>query len=198
MLFNRIFFSLLITGCSLLIFGCGFHLREAAAVRPLSLTEIRLEIKVPPQSRSPVSVAVRQALADAGVTVTDAPTAYRLIVDGEVLVNRILAVSPLDARVTDYLLNYHLSFHVEDGKGQVRLPRQTVFLQRDLRFDATNVLAKEHEQQALTRAMREDAARQLVLRLQGLDSGPAADKAAESNTGKSRQENNATGAPATQ
>lgn len=201
MSFNRIISSLLVAGCSLLVFGCGFHLREPATVRPIFLTEIQLDVRVPPQSRSPVSVAVRQALADAGVKVTESPTAYRLIVDGETLANRILAVSPVDARVTDYLLNYHLSFHVEDSKGLIRLPRQTIFLQRDLRFDATNVLAKEHEQRALARAMREDAAQQLVTRLSALQAGQDATsgEAASPETGKTEPDKtNANTAPATE
>ena len=78
-----------------------------------------------------------------------------------------LAIMPLppydiSGKVSDYLLNYSVTFSLTAADGKVLLPSQVIKLQREYTFDKLNVLAKEREDEFLRREMRRDAVQQIL------------------------------------
>ena len=147
--------------------SCGFQLRgsEHATLAP-ALSVMRVGGPV----YSPLAREMRNVLKEqAGVTLTEdigvaAPT---LTLSGEYLETQVLAVD-VSGKVSDYLLNYRVSFSVTDATGSVLLPMQTVKLQREYTFDKLSVLAKEKEDEFLRHEMQRDAVQQILRRLASL------------------------------
>jgi LPS-assembly lipoprotein len=105
----------------------------------------------------------------AGVTVTeDVNTpAPILTLSGEYLDTQVLAID-VSGKVSDYLLNYRVSFTLTDAAGKVLLPTQNIKLQREYTFDKLSVLAKEKEDEFLRHEMQRDAVQQILRRLASL------------------------------
>lgn len=143
--------------------ACGFHLRGSGgnAMLPASLSAVRVTMAGPSENE-PLAEVVRQALARAGATLTDASDAPTLVLVGERIESRVASVSPATAKVAEYLLLYAAGFRLD---GPRPLAAQTVRLQRDYSFDPTQVLAKEQQERELLSNMRQEAAQQIVRRL---------------------------------
>ena len=143
--------------------ACGFHLRGSAGsvALPPSLKDIRV-VAPGPTENEPLTVAVREALTQAGANLVEAPGAPALTLLGEQIETRVASVSTTTAKATQYLLQYSASFRLDAPKP---LAAQTVRLQRDYAFDPNQVLAKEQREQELLRDMRREAAQQIVRRL---------------------------------
>jgi LPS-assembly lipoprotein len=69
-------------------------------------------------------------------------------------------------RVSEFRLVYRVSYRMTDSKGIERIPTTEIVLQRDFAFNDTEVLSKESEEALLYRDMENDAAQQLLRRLQ--------------------------------
>ena len=148
---------------SLLIVSCGFHLRGVGggATLPASLSSVRV-VPSSAAANDPFTVAVREALVQAGakiVSTTDAPAVVLL---GEQVETRVASVSTTTAKASEYLLLYSAGFRLD---GPQSIAAQTIRLQRSYSFNPTQVLAREQQQQQLLRDMRRDAAQQIVRRL---------------------------------
>lgn len=158
---------LLLAACGLLLVSCGFHLRGLdKAVLPAELAELRL--LGPPgtaMAHDELYVAMREALAtQGGARVSESAAAPALVLSAERISTQVLSVGT-SGKVSEYLLRYEVDFHVTDAAGRERLAPQTIRLQRSYTFDPLNVLAKEREERDLLRALRRDAAAQIVRRL---------------------------------
>jgi LPS-assembly lipoprotein len=142
--------------------GCGFHLRgSGGAMLPPDLSTIRV-VPATAAANDPFTVAVRDAVTQAGAKIVTAPEAPALVLLGEKTETRVSAVSTATAKASQYLLLYSASFRVE---GPQPIPAQTIRLQRSYSFNPTQVLAREQQEQELLRDMRRDAAQQIVRRL---------------------------------
>ena len=155
-----------LAGC-LLLSACGFHLRgQASANLPASLTTLRLSAP----AYAPLTVEMRNAMkGQAGIRVVeglDAPSAT-LTLTGEQIQSQVQAID-ISGKVSDYLLNYSLTFSLTAADGKVLLPSQVIKLQREYTFDKLNVLAKEREDEFLRQEMRRDAVQQILRRLASL------------------------------
>lgn len=153
---------------ALLVFsaaGCGFELRgTGSAALPVELAAMRV-IGPGGSAYPPLQVEVRNALrAQAGVRLVEEAGVPTLTLLEESAESLVLATDS-SGRVSDYLLNYRVSFVLTDGAGKELLPRQSIKLQREYSFDRLNVLAKEKEDEFLRREMRRDAVQQLLRRL---------------------------------
>jgi LPS-assembly lipoprotein len=147
----------------LLLVSCGFHLRGAGGgtMLPAALAAVRV-VSSSPLANEPFTVAVRDALTQAGAKIVDAPEAPAVVLLGEQTETRVASVSTATARASGYLLLYSTSFKLD---GPQPIATQTVRLQRSYTFDPTQVLAREQQEQELLRDMRRDAAQQIVRRL---------------------------------
>lgn len=148
--------------CCFLIVSCGFHLRgSGGATLPAALATLRI-VPATAAANDPFTVAVREAVAQAGAKIVTAPDAPALVLLGEQTETRVAAVSTATAKASQYLLLYSASFRLD---GPQPLPTQTIRLQRSYSFNPAQVIAREQQEQELLRDMRRDAAQQIVRRL---------------------------------
>lgn len=156
----------ILIGC-LLLSACGFHLRgQESANLPASLATLRLSAP----AYAPLTVEMRNALKGrAGIRLVediDASVAT-LTLSGEHISSQVQAID-ITGKVSDYLLNYSVTFSLNAADGKVLLPSQVIKLQREYTFDKLNVLAKAREDEFLRQEMRRDAVQQILRRLANL------------------------------
>ena len=70
-----------------------------------------------------------------------------------------------NGRVQEYQLGYSINFRVLDKAGNQLLAPTTISLVRPITFDESQVVAKETEEAALYRDMRNDLVQQIMRRL---------------------------------
>lgn len=145
--------------------ACGFQLRGAGgATLPAELSVMRVTAAGGP-AYPPLLVEMRNALqTQAGVRLVDTPGVPTLTLLAESADSQVLAIDST-GKVSNYLLNYSLTFALADAAGKELLGPQSVRLQREYSFDKLSVLAKEKEDEFLRREMRGDAVQQIVRRL---------------------------------
>lgn len=150
---------------SLVLSGCGFHLREAAQL-PVALQTLRIESV---DTLSPLPQELGRALLRSGVTLVDRD-------DAPVSVLRILADSqvtvPLSysgaARVQEYQVVHRVEFEVLDAAGAVLAPRTAIERRRDYRFDETQALGAAAEDELARKELRREMLQALLRRLESL------------------------------
>lgn len=146
----------------LVLSGCGFRLRgTGGAMLPPALSTIRV-VPATTAATDPFTVAVRDALTQAGAKLVDSKDAPALVLLGEHVDTRVATVSTATAKASEYLLLYSVGFRLE---GPRPVAAQTIRLQRSYTFNPAQALAREQQQQDLMRDMRADAAQQIVRRL---------------------------------
>ena len=142
--------------------GCGFHLRGTADLPP-SLSAVYIE-----QQQAPlIAEALKRAFVDRQLPpVAEKPQA-QLVVDlrNERYNRRVLSVGTA-GKVQEFELNYDVDLALLNAKGAALADKQTLSLRRELRYDSNEVLAKSSEEEQLKKEMLEDAARQIIRRLQ--------------------------------
>ncbi len=156
----------ILIGC-LLLNACGFHLYgQQSAKLPASLATLRLSAP----AYAPLTVEMRNALKGrAGIRLVediDASVATLTLSD-EHISSQVQAID-ITGKVSDYLLNYSVTFSLNAADGKVLLPSQVIKLQREYTFDKLNVLAKAREDEFLRQEMRRDAVQQILRRLANL------------------------------
>lgn len=154
-----VIFSLL-----LILTGCGYQLRGDYDLPPLLEQVV---ITGPQYLRDELVVGLRAS----DVEVADSREKATAIIDlgRERFSERVLSVDPNTGRSREFEVALAVDFEVETPDGTVIVPRQTVELQRDYVFDEDAIIGKSRERGVLREEMRRDAARQILLRLQGLD-----------------------------
>lgn len=153
--------KILLAGLILALTACGFQLRGVATLPFHTLYvdaggQIAGDIKLALHYGSNVKVVDNRAEAEAVLQLSD-----------EGREQRILSVNAA-GRVSEYLLLYHFSFRVHDGKGRDLLAAQRIELRRDLPYSDAQVLPKAQEAELLFRDMQTDAVQQVMRRLAAL------------------------------
>jgi len=140
--------------------GCGFHLRGSQlGVQSLPPLYIKGE------DLTGVDV-IYNVMRQYGVAVVARSEEGALVLNllSDKRERRVLSVNTA-GKVQEYELHYELVFTVEDNNGTVLMPEQSISLLRDFDFSGDDVLAKESEADGLYRVMQEDAAGQIVTRI---------------------------------
>ncbi len=149
---------------ALAIAGCGFHFPTSLNRLPSSLSTLHVMVAGSPLRDPPLLKAMRSALDAAGGHVGPGIGMPLLTVENEYFVPQVLVVDP-SGRVSAYLLDYALSFQLQDAAGKVVIPMRTVRLQREYTFSPVNVLGEARQQRYLKRRMREEAIRKILFQL---------------------------------
>jgi LPS-assembly lipoprotein len=146
--------------------ACGFHLRgSVASAMPEALKRLQVVVADSKLVNEPLRLIAANTLqSDAGVLVTDDPTAPVLMLSRERTSVDVVAVN-IAGRASAYTMRYEVTYRVVDAGGRIVVPVQHVRLLRDFTFDPINVLAKEREEQDLKRSMQREAAQQIARRL---------------------------------
>lgn len=147
----------------LLLTACGFHLRGAVQLpRGMDVTYLQDQ-----QPSSTIAAPLRQLLTSNGARVTsnvDEATATLRIVS-EAFDRRVLSIGRT-ATEKNYELIYTVTFSGQAKNNTWSADAQEIRLTREMKFDEAQVLAKTAEQEQLRNVMVQDAARQILVRLQ--------------------------------
>lgn len=154
---HRLLLPLLLT---MLLSGCGFHLRGQTEFSPL------LAVPYVNGKDSQFVSALNAGLQQSGLLPTKDPSTATAIID-LTAVEFDRKVISIDSRgvATGYLLTYRVSYRVVNRSGRVLVENAQVGLTRNLTYQSTQVLQKEAEESALTETMIEDIVRQMLRRL---------------------------------
>jgi LPS-assembly lipoprotein len=147
---------------ALLLAGCGFQLRGQA-----ELPFDTLHIDGPAGSQVTTQLR-RYVRSGSNVRLVDEPKEAKatLQVLSEHREKQILSLSTA-GRVSEYALNYRVSFRVYDKTGNLIEPT-TVSLRRAISFSDSQAIQRESEELLLYRDMQNDAVQQIMRRLEAV------------------------------
>ncbi|MCS3903963.1 LPS-assembly lipoprotein [Methylohalomonas lacus] len=152
-------FLLLIT--SLLVSGCGFHLRGADSV---GIPAERLFLDTSGSGNTGREVEQQLKLTDVELTKSASEADYILRVNNEDFRREVLSVSPRTGKVEEYELILSVAVSVATGDGQSLLDDERVSSSRDYVFDEEAVIATGDEQQLIRDELTRLIAGQALLR----------------------------------
>jgi LPS-assembly lipoprotein len=156
---RRIF---LLTAPVLLLAGCGFELRRLGSV-PFS------SIYIDAAAGSGMAAKLRKALVEGGTRVVDDPAQAEvtLKLGNETHKRTILALSGA-GQVSEYRLNFQITYSVSSKAGQTLAEPSTIELFRDFSYNPSALLGKGAEENKLALDMEDHAMQQIVRRLRSL------------------------------
>lgn len=142
--------------------ACGFHLRETTEL-PDSLQQVKLEgISID----SGFGRVLKDSFTDARSDLASNNKSNTQLQITGLDENRRTASFDADLDVRQYLLYILFDYTiVVDGK---TLATQRIKLDKTMNYDADYILGKQEEEQQIRKALREDAARLILLRLKSL------------------------------
>jgi LPS-assembly lipoprotein len=158
--------AVLALGLTVLLSACGFHLRGSNGSFMLPFATMYIGL---PDS-SPLAIGLKRYIRAIGSTEVvntkdGADAVLEVLTDPER--NRTKTILSLNSsgRVQEYQLGYSINFRVLDKAGNQLLAPTSISLVRPITFDESQVLAKETEEAALYRDMRNDMVQQIMRRL---------------------------------
>lgn len=160
---NRLTMVSAVLSLTVALSACGFRLRGNVELPPV-LQDTYIA------SRNPytgMARALRTQLDRAGANVVEQKelASAVLTVVRERSENRVLSVGS-SGKATEYELFDEVVFALSDPKGKPLVERQTLRITRDLVFDQNELLGKLSEAESIHRQMRENLARQVLMRIQ--------------------------------
>lgn len=158
--------AVLALGLTVLLSACGFHLRGSNGSFMLPFATIYIGL---PDS-SPLAIGLKRYIRAIGSTEVvntrdGADAVLEVLSDPEMNRTKTILSLNTSGRVQEYQLGYSINFRVVDKAGNQLLAPTTISLVRPITFDDKQVLAKETEEAALYRDMRNDLVQQIMRRL---------------------------------
>jgi LPS-assembly lipoprotein len=158
----RQFIGCLMIGFSLVLSGCGFHLR-GTGVDNVELDELQLSAR---NSYGQLYRDIRQALIVDGVEITNtAPFHLQLLDEQE---NKTAVTYTSRATPAEFELETSLTFQISDVSDRPLVGPVTLTTQRIFVNDADNLTGTSEEEALLRKEMHGDLTRQLLFRLSSL------------------------------
>ena len=158
--------AVLALGLTVLLSACGFHLRGSNGSFMLPFATMYIGLP----DTSPLAIGLKRYIRAIGSTEVvntkdGADAVLEVLSDPER--NRTKTILSLNSngRVQEYQLGYSINFRVLDKAGNQLLAPTTISLVRPITFNESQVLAKETEEAALYRDMRNDLVQQIMRRL---------------------------------
>lgn len=145
-----------------LIGACGFHMRGKEDMQfPFKTLFIQA-----PGKNTPFLIDLKQGVSMYGISLSDSSenAQLTLLIVSETPSKQILSLSEA-GRVSEYQLNYRVSFRAYDSKQQDWVAADEIVLQRYLSYNNALILAKEAEEAILYKDLRTDAVTQILRRL---------------------------------
>ncbi|MBL8397535.1 MAG: hypothetical protein JNL84_05230 [Candidatus Accumulibacter sp.] len=147
--------------------GCGFQLR---GVYTLPYDSLYLDLP----DHSVIGVGLKRAIRTSSTTrlaqtAGEAQAIFRP--DGELRDREILSVSGT-GRISELRLYYRYHYRVTDSQGRELIPPGRIEMIRDMTYDDSNILAKQHNEELLWLDMEKDLVDQLVRRLAAVKPKP--------------------------
>jgi len=159
----RVLFALCLV---LSLSACGFHLRGSNGSFMLPFATMNIDL---PDS-SPLAIDLKRYIRAIGSTeIVDtrqaADATLEVVADPEKTRTKTILSLNSNGRVREYQLGYSIQFRVVDKAGNQLLGPTNIGLTRPITFNESQVLAKETEEAALYRDMRNDLVQQIMRRL---------------------------------
>lgn len=151
--------------CSLLLAGCGWHLRgHNAALQNVESIHISAR-----NTQSALIQTLKRDLKAIDVAMADsaASAQYTIAILDERSERRTATVSA-SARVAEYRITEEVDLLILANDGSQLMPRTTLTAERVYEFDEDNVLASDDETELLKREMRSNLSRQIIDRLRNI------------------------------
>ena len=149
----------------LAVTACGFHLRGA------QLDSLRGERIYLQSARANALLAeVRTQLANSGIDTAGTPEQgrYHLLLKNEQVQRSILSISPVTGKVEEFQLTLSATIAILQPGAKPLLSEEKISLQRDYFFDEGAILGKFSEELQLEQDLREQAANQIIRRLNAI------------------------------
>lgn len=158
--------AVLALGLTVLLSACGFHLRGSNGSFMLPFATMYIGL---PET-SPLAIGLKRYIRAIGSTEVvstkdGADAVLEVLNDPERNRTKTILSLNKNGRVQEYQLGYSINFRVLDKEGNQLLAPTTISLVRPITFDESQVLAKETEEAALYRDMRNDLVQQIMRRL---------------------------------
>ena len=153
-------------GLTVLLSACGFHLRGSNGSFMLPFATMYIGLP----DTSPLAIGLKRYIRAIGSTEVvstkdGADAVLEVLNDPERNRTKTILSLNKNGRVQEYQLGYSINFRVLDKEGNQLLAPTTISLVRPITFDESQVLAKETEEAALYRDMRNDLVQQIMRRL---------------------------------
>ncbi|MDO8068798.1 LPS assembly lipoprotein LptE [Janthinobacterium sp. SUN206] len=158
--------AVLALGLTVLLSACGFHLRGSNGSFMLPFATMYIGLP----DTSPLAIGLKRYIRAIGSTEVvntrdGADAVLEVLSDPERNQTKTILSLNKNGRVQEYQLGYSINFRVVDKAGNQLLAPTTISLVRPITFDDSQVLAKETEEAALYRDMRNDLVQQIMRRL---------------------------------
>ncbi|MGK5032320.1 LPS assembly lipoprotein LptE [Janthinobacterium sp. MDT1-19] len=158
--------AVLALGLTVLLSACGFHLRGSNGSFMLPFATMYIGLP----DTSPLAIGLKRYIRAIGSTEVvntkeGADAVLEVLNDPERNRSKTILSLNKNGRVQEYQLGYSINFRVLDKAGNQLLAPTTISLVRPITFDESQVLAKETEEAALYRDMRNDLVQQIMRRL---------------------------------
>lgn len=165
-LFSSFYTFSLVSFVSMVLIGCGFHLRGADGALATPFKTVHLAV----DARSPLGVELARNLRASGdtqlvATAKEAEATLEILQDNR---NKIVLSLNSAGRVREFALTHQLRFRVIDAVGREVLLPTEINLRRTISFNETQVLAKEAEEALLFRDMQTDMVQQVLRRISAI------------------------------
>lgn len=145
---------------ALALAGCGFHLRgsEGFAFRRIAFSGFA--------PRSETAAALKDELQRNGVSVVADPAQAELVLQAlaDSRTRRVVALTSA-AQVRELQLRLQLRWRTHTPAGRELSPAAELALTRDMSYNESQALAKQHEEVELYREMQADVVAQVLRRL---------------------------------
>lgn len=163
---GRVWRAMLAIALTMLLSACGFHLRGSNGSFMLPFATMYIGL---PET-SPLAIGLKRYIRAIGSTEVvntkdGADAVLEVLNDPERNRTKTILSLNKNGRVQEYQLGYSINFRVVDKAGNQLLAPTTISLVRPITFDESQVLAKETEEAALYRDMRNDLVQQIMRRL---------------------------------
>ncbi|QDE38713.1 hypothetical protein FIV34_05620 [Luteibacter pinisoli] len=160
----------LVVAATALLGGCGFHLRQSAAL-PQGMDKVHLTVVGGGRLERELS----RAIENSNAVVVDKPGAgiAELAVTSNSFRTDSLTVSGT-ARVTEYAVRYHVEFNAKAPDGTLLVAPQQVDMSREFSYDATNTIGTAAQTEELQRSLISDMVQSILFRLQAARNHPPA------------------------
>ncbi len=160
---NRLLKPLLLLPVLALV-ACGFHLRGSAAL-PQGMERVHLTVG----GGGDLQRKLARALLASNVTVEKegGNGIAELHVPVQTFSTQTLTVNGV-AQVTEYAIHYHVLFNAQDGAGKAIIPGQSIDMQREYSYDASQPVGTQAQVEAIQGSLIDDMVQAILFRLQAV------------------------------
>jgi LPS-assembly lipoprotein len=143
--------------------GCGFHLRESAAVPAVMQQQVYLQVSG--GGEFPRSLAAALRASKVNVLDTSTSGVATLSVPVAAFSSRLLTTGGYQ-KVGEYVVGFHVTFTLTDATGKTVIPAQSLELSHEFAVDQTQLLAISSETEAIERSLVREMTDAVMRRLE--------------------------------